>query len=90
MNWNLVCVDKKEGGLGICSFVALNKALLGKWIWRFAIEGEPLWKQVIIGKYGVEDGGWCSRGVREGYGVGVWKTIRNEREELRCTLHGRE
>ena len=27
-NWNLVCVDKKEGGLGICTFVALNKALL--------------------------------------------------------------
>ena len=39
VNWNLVCVNK-EGGLGIHSFMALNKALLGKWSWRFAKERE--------------------------------------------------
>ena len=70
MNWNLVREDK-EGGLRICSLVALNKALLGKWSWRFAKEREPLWKQIIIGKFGVKEGGWCSREVKGGYGVGV-------------------
>ena len=35
-----------------------------------------LWKQVIIDKYGVEDGVWCSREVRGAYSVGVWKAIR--------------
>ena len=57
VNWNLVCVDKKEGGLGICSLVALNKPLLGKWSWRFVEEREPLWRQIIIGKFGVEERG---------------------------------
>lgn len=23
-----------------------------------------------------EEGGWCSLDVRDGYGVGLWKTIR--------------
>ncbi|RVW93472.1 Molybdenum cofactor sulfurase [Vitis vinifera] len=85
VNWNLVCVDK-EGGLGICSLVALNKAR--KWSWRFVEVRESLWKQIIIGKFGEEEGGWRSTGVRGGYGVGVWKTIRNE-QEVRCQKHGR-
>ncbi|RVX09132.1 hypothetical protein CK203_013752 [Vitis vinifera] len=31
VNWSAVCIDMRQGGLGICSLVALNKALLGKW-----------------------------------------------------------
>ncbi|RVX19594.1 hypothetical protein CK203_005130 [Vitis vinifera] len=30
------------------------------------------------GKFGEEQGGWCSKEVRGGYGVGLWKTIRRE------------
>ncbi|RVW52857.1 putative ribonuclease H protein [Vitis vinifera] len=44
--------------------------------WRFANERGVLWNQVISGKYGEEQGGWCSWDVREGYGVGLWKAIR--------------
>ncbi|RVW39151.1 hypothetical protein CK203_078170 [Vitis vinifera] len=50
------CMSKKEGGLGIQNLLILNKALLGKWCWRFASKREPLWKQVIIGKFEVEEG----------------------------------
>ena len=35
-----------------------------------------LWNQGIRGKYREERGGWYSRDVREGYGVGLWKAIR--------------
>ena len=31
VNWSAVCADMRQGGLGIRSLVALNKALLGKW-----------------------------------------------------------
>ncbi|RVW53553.1 hypothetical protein CK203_092415 [Vitis vinifera] len=48
------------------------------WLWRFANENESLWKQIISSKYDLQDGGWCSKGVRDRYGVGVWKAIRNE------------
>ena len=71
VNWSAVCADMRQGGLGIRSLVTLNKAFLGKWSWKFAIERNSLWKQVIIDKYGVEDGGWCSREVRGAYGVCV-------------------
>ena len=27
------------------------------------------------GKYGEEQGGWCSKEVRDGYGVQLWKAI---------------
>ena len=68
--------DKIKGGLGVKSLAMLNKALLGKWSWRYANEKEAFWNQVIRGKYGEERGGWCSREVRDGYGVGPWKAIR--------------
>ncbi|RVW81120.1 hypothetical protein CK203_044688 [Vitis vinifera] len=76
-------VIPQKGGLGSRSLVALNKALLGKWSWKFAVERNSLWKQVIIKKYGVEEGGWCSREVRGAYGVGVWKAIRKHWENIR-------
>ena len=57
MNLSIVCMEKKDGGLSIRNLSMMNKALLGKWCWRFAFENEFFWKQVIVGKYGEEDGG---------------------------------
>ena len=38
VNWSIVCMEKKDGGLGIRNLSRLNRALLGKWCWRFASE----------------------------------------------------
>ena len=65
VRWNLVCLERKKGGLGVRNLALMNKSLLGKWNWRFAIEREVLWKKVISHKYGVEEGGWCTR-LKEG------------------------
>ena len=83
VSWKAICATKKEGGLGIRSLSIFNKALLGKWLWRFANENESLWKQIISSKYDLQEGGWCSKGVRDRYGVGVWKAIRNGWENFR-------
>ena len=40
-------------------------------------ERKPLWKWVIVGKYGQQEGGWCSKEAREGHGVRLWKTIKS-------------
>ena len=33
---------------------------------------------MIRGKFGKEQGGWCFKEVRDGYGLGFWKAIRRE------------
>ncbi|RVW41121.1 hypothetical protein CK203_069690 [Vitis vinifera] len=69
---------KRNGGLGLRRIATLNRALLGKWIWRFACERDNLWKQVISTKYGQEDYGWRAKKVSGAAGVRVWKEIMKE------------
>ncbi|RVW90126.1 hypothetical protein CK203_035974 [Vitis vinifera] len=45
---------------------------------RFANERDALWRSVISLKYGVEEGGWCTRDVMGRNGVGLWKAIRKK------------
>ncbi|RVW54295.1 putative ribonuclease H protein [Vitis vinifera] len=78
INWGVVCTHKEKGGLGIRKIGLLNKALLGKWIWRFAFEKDVLWKKVIGVKHGLEGCGWRSKEVCGPFGVGVWKEILKE------------
>ncbi|RVX06966.1 putative ribonuclease H protein [Vitis vinifera] len=87
VKWELVCLEKDNGGLGVKSLSILNKALLCKWSWRFAMEREAFWNQVIRGKYGEEQGGWSSKEARgETHGVGLWKTLRKEWEVVKSRL----
>ncbi|RVW44342.1 LINE-1 reverse transcriptase-like [Vitis vinifera] len=53
--------DKDKGELGLRKLAMLNKALLGKWIWRYAYDKDNLWKQAIKVKYGQEGLGWSQR-----------------------------
>ena len=39
-------------------------------------------EEVIVGKFGEEEGGWTTREVRESYGMGLWKDIRKGWEEV--------
>ncbi|RVW97689.1 Transposon TX1 uncharacterized 149 kDa protein [Vitis vinifera] len=80
VKWEIVCGDKGRGGLGLRRLGLMNKALLGKWIWRYACEKENLWKQVIWAKYGQEEYGWRSKKPNGAFGVGVWKEIMKENE----------
>ena len=47
-----ILASKKNGGLGVSSFFALNRALLLKWVWRFVSQDGSLWYRVIQALYG--------------------------------------
>ncbi|GKE00492.1 hypothetical protein Tco_1388475, partial [Tanacetum coccineum] len=55
ISWNKVLASKKYSGLDVSSFIALNRALLFKWVWRFFFHGSFLWTRFIKAIYG-EDG----------------------------------
>nr|GEX99300.1 RNA-directed DNA polymerase, eukaryota [Tanacetum cinerariifolium] len=52
VSWDKVLASKKNGGLGVSSFHALNRALLLKWVWRFLSQYGSLWYRVIQALYG--------------------------------------
>ncbi|GKB00905.1 RNA-directed DNA polymerase, eukaryota [Tanacetum coccineum] len=50
--WQKVLASKVQGGLGVSSFFALNRALLIKWYWRFLSNDGSLWSHVIQAIHG--------------------------------------
>ncbi|GJY27579.1 RNA-directed DNA polymerase, eukaryota [Tanacetum coccineum] len=47
IGWNMVLTSKKNGGLGVSSFFAHNRALFFKWVWRFLADDSSLWTRFI-------------------------------------------
>ena len=79
-------LSKEKGGLGVRNLAVMNKALLGKWAWRFVVEDNLAWKEVIKLKYQVEEGGWFTRNPRASFSVSLWKDINGEARKLKQDL----
>ncbi|WMV56044.1 hypothetical protein MTR67_049429 [Solanum verrucosum] len=78
VKWQTALLSKKIGGLGIKNLRVQNKSLLSKWLWRFVVEDQALWRIAILNKYGqTED---------STYGVTVWRSIRNLWDSLKENL----
>lgn len=58
VRWNVVCKLVACGGLGMQSLSMVNKAQLGKWLWRLGDESQGHWRRIIIDKYRVRTNGW--------------------------------
>ena len=66
LSWDKVRLPIANGGLGIRKLTTFNKALLGKWLWRFGIKENRLWRRVVALKFGEE---WARRTSKLGRGV---------------------
>ena len=71
LSWDKVRLPIANGGLGIRKLTTFNKALLGKWLWRFGIEENRLWRRVVALKFGEEWARWTSKLGRGVHGCGL-------------------
>ncbi|GAU10752.1 hypothetical protein TSUD_425200, partial [Trifolium subterraneum] len=52
VSWNVCCLPKKDGGLGIKSPHQMNEAFLMKMLWNLINRPDDLWCKVLYSKYG--------------------------------------
>nr|GEY51908.1 RNA-directed DNA polymerase, eukaryota, reverse transcriptase zinc-binding domain protein [Tanacetum cinerariifolium] len=69
-----------NGGLGVSSLYALNRALLFKWVWRFISQKKSIWVRVIEALHG-EDGK-IGKHINHSY-PSIWISIIKEVESLK-------
>nr|GEX31413.1 RNA-directed DNA polymerase, eukaryota [Tanacetum cinerariifolium] len=63
VSWDKVLASKKNGGLGVSSFHALNRALLLKWVWCFILK---------MGLFGFDFVSHCKKCVEDGHNTRFW------------------
>ena len=81
VRWEIICKPIAQGGLGIRSIENMNKALLGKWLWRVVNATQGLWRQILINKYKAGRDGWCI--LDDSYkSSGLWKSILSVKTEF--------
>ncbi|KAE8713501.1 hypothetical protein F3Y22_tig00110206pilonHSYRG00009 [Hibiscus syriacus] len=53
VRWNTICMPLSGGGMGFADLNLTNRALLGKWVWKFANDKNSLWKNFLCSKHDV-------------------------------------
>ena len=81
--WNPI-LEKMEQRLAGCKRLysgirrlrRFNFVSLGKWLWKYGTERDALWRKVIEAKYGDEEGGWCTKPMKdEGGFIGTFSFV---------------
>ncbi|RVW59655.1 putative ribonuclease H protein [Vitis vinifera] len=75
VSWDAVCKPRVKRGLGIGNIPLRNRALLGKWLWRYPRESTALWHQVILSIYETHSNGWDANTLVRWSHRCPWKAI---------------
>ncbi|KAE8709200.1 hypothetical protein F3Y22_tig00110332pilonHSYRG01083 [Hibiscus syriacus] len=75
IKWDLVCKPKKLGGLGIPNLLLLNRALMGKWVWKFVGEKNSWWKSVVCCVYNMDPNSLMIRNTWTARSSWIWRGI---------------
>lgn len=70
VDWNSICRPVSCGGLGLRSIRDHNRVMLAKWLWRYGMEKENLWRVVVAARFG-EVSLWATKEVRVRHGCGL-------------------
>jgi hypothetical protein len=74
ISWDVCCLPKKDGGLGIKSPLRMNDAFLMKILWNMINKPEDLWCKVLYNKYGWKKDLWDAISSQP-YDSPLWKSI---------------
>nr|GEU59050.1 RNA-directed DNA polymerase, eukaryota [Tanacetum cinerariifolium] len=94
VSWDKVLASKKNGGLGVSSIHALNRAQLLKWVWRFLSQDGSL---CVSGTVIILGSGMILRSVRDGVERQQWDdlnsvsgsvTLSASKDRWICALNG--
>ncbi|KAE8668570.1 Dynamin-2B [Hibiscus syriacus] len=77
VSWKNVCKPLCNGGLGVLDLNLINRALLGKWVWKFANEKESQWKKLLCSKYNVSCNSMAINQVSSSQDSWIWRGIVN-------------
>jgi hypothetical protein len=69
VKWDTICSSISNGGLAVRNLKLFNEVLLGKWLWRYSLEREALWRRVVDGKYSSLESGWSTTVSHGPHGV---------------------
>ncbi|GKA63921.1 RNA-directed DNA polymerase, eukaryota [Tanacetum coccineum] len=87
--WQKVLASKVQGGLGVSSFFALNRALLIKWYWRFLSNDGSLWSHVIQAIHGDKlDVSFINGAVFSFCGIGLGLLFMHYNDDKRAIRQG--
>lgn len=75
LSWDLVCLPREWGRLGLRRIRDMNASLLTKWLWRLISNENSLWKKIIRAKYGTDARGRFTNKKLSTHGCSVWKGI---------------
>lgn len=76
VRWDLIQLRKASGGLNVSNILYRNLGLLYKWLWRYCLEPDSLWRIIVQSKYGYEWSFSLADLAHTSHG-GPWKKICN-------------
>ncbi|CAN1332114.1 Putative ribonuclease H protein At1g65750 [Linum perenne] len=86
IDWNTVKTGKARGGLGVHDLKTLNLALLSKWSWRYSVEKNAWWRELLVSKCGVGRSDWIPVWGLGSGGCSIWRWIISNSSSF--WLHG--
>ncbi|GJW56219.1 RNA-directed DNA polymerase, eukaryota [Tanacetum coccineum] len=90
IKWSKVLSAKKQGGLGVSSFYALNGGLLFKWVWRISLSvSSSSWNAIVrevhvLKSRGVDLLSHCKKRVGNGMRTSFWCDVWIGDQQLNC------
>ncbi|KAL4318837.1 hypothetical protein GQ457_18G015900 [Hibiscus cannabinus] len=78
VKWEVLCLPKEAGGLGLFDFKSKNIALRCKWLWRYGTEPNSLWRKTIAAIYESNQNALLPENFKSSNKSWIWRSIASQ------------